>query len=246
MLVSRRNAPWASGVNDYLYAWGHGDDPDSFYALLKVPSPFLQKSRPIRPLHDSSPIRLIYDIGGARLGQHASAIWRVGDAYFKVKYTQWTLPKPMPREHTVLAALRNHPEVPLSFSYPKALYNAEYNDRYYLITTAVPGSTVRNAWPAIDKTAKQRCAQNVASICRELASWRSDRMGFVDGTPNEKLATWLNFGKADFADNAPEKLVDRGDNLGMDFSYFVFFHGDMGPTNVLVDRNNNDSIGLVD
>ncbi|KAH9898725.1 hypothetical protein F4778DRAFT_742755 [Xylariomycetidae sp. FL2044] len=179
LLVSRRNAPRAAfGVNDYLCAWGHGDDdPDSFYALFK--------------------------------------------------------------NTIVLAALRNHhPEEvpPLSFSYPKALYNAEYNDRYYFITTAVPGSTVRDAWPAMDETARQRCAQNVARICRELASWRSDRMGFVDGTPNENLATWLNsFGKADyFADNALEKL----------FSYFVFFHGDMGPTNVLVDRNNNDSIGL--
>ncbi|KAI0540057.1 hypothetical protein GGR58DRAFT_499464 [Xylaria digitata] len=28
--------------------------------------------------------------------------------------------------------------------------------------------------------------------------------------------------------------------------YFVSFHGDLGPTNVLVNRTNNDSIGLVD
>lgn len=218
MLLSRCSTPWNLGTDDCLYTWRDNENPASFYALLKAPSPLPPKSRPIRPLHNSSPIQLIYDAGGARLGQHASAIWKVGGIYFKIKYTQWTLPTHMPREHIILDALhKRHLRAPLNFAYPKVLYHVECNNRYYLITTSVPGSTVRDAWPAMTEAAKQRCAENVASVCRELAYWRSDQMGFVDGIHDERLGTWL-FPRSD--NTPPEKLIAKCEDLGIDVSAF--------------------------
>lgn len=218
MLLSRRSAPWVVGEDGCLCTWGDRDDPLSFYALLEAPFPLPPTSRPIRPLHDSSSIRLIYDAGGGRLGQHASAIWKIGDIYFKIKYTQWTLPAHMPREHTILDALhRQHLRAPLSFAYPKVLYHVEYKGRYYLVTTSVPGSTVRDAWPAMDEVARQRCAEKVASICRELTSWRSDQIGFVNGTLDTGWATWLGPG-ASFVYTTPEELIAKCKDLGMEVS----------------------------
>lgn len=240
-LLSRRSTPWDPSDSSCLCTWYDRTHADTYFAIHNAPSPLPSTSRPIRPLHSSSPIRLVYDAGGGRLGQHGSAIWEVGGVFIKIKHTQWTLPPSRPREHIILDALhQRHMEAGLSFAYPKVLYHAEYSGRYYLITTRVPGTTVRHLWLSMDEAARQRCAENVARICRELASWRSQQMGLLNGAPEEKMVDWLDLRKGDAKHSTVEQAVETCKAFGMDVSvenenvFLPFTHAIANFSDVLV------------
>jgi hypothetical protein len=216
ILLSRQRSP-PSGS-----AWSGGKG--SFYVISEALYPLPQS----RPLSATTHIKKVYDAGGV------SAVWSIGDAFFKVKI----LDPDATREHVMLDYL--HKKRPLSFATPSVHYHAEYDGRYYIVLSGLTGQTIEEAWPNIDEAVKQHYVSRVANICKELALWQADSISGVDGQHLSDLyLTQLGLPK----DCSPRNLLNNCKVLGMDCSAFIFYHCDLGPSNIIV---NQGSVGIID
>jgi aminoglycoside phosphotransferase len=227
ILLSRTDSPCAD------YTWrddGHG----SFYIIADAPSPLPPSRRPLSATTKPA-FNMVYDAG------EKSAVWSIGDAFCKVKI----LDPDTTREHVTLNYL--HHKRPLSFAIPKVHYHAEYDGRYYIILSKLPGLTLSEAWLDMAETMKQQYVSRVTNVCKELAQWQADDsiISGVDGqylsdrylTPRAGLPT-----KKDFS---PGTLLNNCKDVGMDCSTLVFYHCDLGPGNIIVDPTKG-SIGIID
>ncbi|KAI1411061.1 kinase-like protein [Hypoxylon sp. FL1857] len=189
-------------------SWSDGNN--AFYVLSEVRGPLPASI----PLSKTSDIQKVYDAGGA------SAVWRVGEAFIKVKKIR--LPNAT-REHVALGHL--HTKRPLNFDIPDVHYHAEFDGRYYIVLSRLPGPTLGEVWPRLDEAAKQDT---------------SDAISGVDG----HQVSDLFLTKPDAEENCdPQILLNNCKEVGMDCSSFVFYHCDLGPGNIIV---NEISIGIID
>lgn len=148
------------------------------------------------------------------------------------------------REHVTLNYLHDTVNGPaLTFPIPQVLYHRESGNRYYLITSRLPGETLEQAWPSMDEAAKETCVKRAAEIFKELASRENNKIGSVDG--RDLADNWMRPPDAS-AGYAHEVLLRYCEDITMDCSAFVLHHCDMGPTNVIVDRANGCAVGLAD
>jgi len=126
----------------------------------------------------------------------------------------------------------------------KVLYNGEWEGRYYLIVTGMPGQTLNRVWPQIDEMKKTWCISQISLFCSTLSARKFTYIGGVDGgyLPEHFLAD-----RGDASDDgfSPDKLLQNCKNLGMDCSSSVLYHTDLGPGNILVDLP-NASISVID
>jgi thiamine kinase-like enzyme len=79
----------------------------------------------------------------------------------------------------------------------------------------------------------------VVNICKEMAQWKGEHMKGVDGQniPEDYLT-----GNGDFGD-----LERTCRALGMGCTQFVFYHADLGPTNIIVeDQPSSGRVALID
>lgn len=203
------------------------DGRGSFYSISEAPE-VLPASRPL-PNTSLGHIRLVHEAGDT------SAVWEIGNAFLKVKLCDTPSAT---REHVTLAALRA--KCP-SFAIPEALYHTEWDGRYYLILSKLPGQTLTKAWPKMDEAKRVGCVERVVGICNELAEEQADYIGGVDRKqlPDSLL---IKLGKK--KDFSHENLLKNCVELGLDCSTFVFFHCDLGPGNIIIDQD--DSIGVID
>ncbi|KAK4119035.1 hypothetical protein N657DRAFT_659238 [Parathielavia appendiculata] len=118
------------------------------------------------------------------------------------------------REHVTLAFLKGKEQ--LGFAIPNVLYHGEWDGRYYLILSRVPGRTVTEAWPAMNEGTQQYYVQRVAELYL--------RKG---GSPHQG------------------ELRRNCAQMGMDVSSLVLYHCDLGPGNILVDTESR-GIGIID
>lgn len=221
LLLSRQS----SSSSDQL-SWSDGKG--GVFVLSDAPDS-LPDSKPI--LRDSADLPLVHAAGDQ------SAVWRAGEAFIKVRDIRWPNAT---REHVTLEFLKM--KRPLDFHFPEVLYNGEFDGRYYLILTRVPGRTVSEAWPGMDETTRQYHVYRVAEICRKLAEWTGDAICGVDG--QQLLEVYLSKGES--TDRlAPRQLLQNCLQMSMDISSFVFYHCDLGPDNILVDPAKG-SIGIID
>lgn len=49
----------------------------------------------------------------------------------------------------------------------------------------MPGRTLGEAWPSLEKEWKHRYVNAIVKVCETLASWKSDTLRGVDGTAPE-------------------------------------------------------------
>lgn len=203
-------------------AWADGNG--GRYRLSQAPSPL----PPSQPLSDTSEIKLVHDAGDA------SAAFRVGEAFCKVRALDML---GVTREHTTYAWLHQRS---WSFSIPKVIHHAEHQGRYYIFLTRVPGMTIDSLWHALDEPTKQCYAKRMVEVCRELISAASGTAisGVDGGVLSER---YLGVDK----DCSPKTLRDSCLQIGMDCSKLVFYHCDMGATNVLFDPVDH-SVGVID
>jgi aminoglycoside phosphotransferase len=202
---------------------GHG-----YFYVLAEPDGALPLSR---PLPEMSEIQKVYDAGAA------SAVWHVGEAFIKVKKV--TLPDAT-REHVTLDYLYNRK--PLGFDIPEVHYHAEFDGRYYIILSSIPGQTLAEAWPYMDEQAKQRSVTFISAVCVQLAAWKGENINGVDGHHlSDPFFTRLGAEK----NCDPQNLLKNCQKLGMDCSSFVFYHCDLGPGNIIVNPAEG-SFGIID
>ncbi|KJZ79247.1 hypothetical protein HIM_01398 [Hirsutella minnesotensis 3608] len=220
LLLSRQCLPSSNQPS-----WSDGNG--LFYVLSEATGPEPE----CRPLSEASELQKVYDAGGA------SAVWRVGEAFIKVKEVM--IPNAT-REHVTLDYL--HGKGPLGFDIPIVHYHAEFNGRYYIVLGRLPGQTVSEAWPDMDEPTKQYYVRRTANICEQLAAWKGDSISGVDG---HQLSD-LFFTKLEQENNCdPQNILSNCQELGMDCSSFVFYHCDLGPGNIIVNPTEG-SIGILD
>jgi serine/threonine protein kinase len=209
------------------------DGADAFYTISELDSE--QQLPQTRPLSHTSPIKLAHDAGDA------NAAWRIGDAFLKVQKLSYPN---RTREHMTLNYLHDPSNAfALTSSIPRVLYHNEFNGRYYLITTRIPGETLEKAWPAMDEAAKQACVDQVVATCKELARTENDTICGIDG--GELLETWI-YPFSPSKHYSHEALLTHCREIGMEEETFVLSHCDMGPTNVLVDLSDGCKVGIID
>ncbi|OAQ73792.1 protein kinase-like protein [Pochonia chlamydosporia 170] len=105
----------------------------------------------------------------------------------------------------------------------------------------VPGETIDSVWATLDESMRQHYAERIASICKELSV--PSEKGSICGVDGNELSEQYLCERE--VDCRPENLWKSCVELGMDCSNLVFYHCDLGPSNVLVDQA-NDSIGIID
>ena len=204
------------------------DDGDGLFFVLSEPTGPTSESR---PLSKTSEIQKVYDAGGV------SAVWRVGEAFIKVKEVSQPAAT---REHVTLDYLRG--KAHLGFDIPTVHYHAEFDKRYYIVLSRLPGPTLAEAWPGMDENAKQGYVHRITAICKQLAAWEGDSISGVDGGQVPDLfITKLGAEKNCDAQNLRNNCME----MGMDCSSFVFYHCDLGPGNIIVDPT-TCSIGILD
>lgn len=101
------------------------------------------------------PFPLIYDAGcGLRL-DFGHAVWKIGNAFLKVLATGSL--SDTTREHITLQALcqRN-----VAFSMPDVLFHGEWEGRYHIVTSEVPGLPLQRAWWSMSEEEKEACICN--------------------------------------------------------------------------------------
>ena len=112
-------------------SWGDGNG--LYYVVSEPPSPL----PPCRQLPAESHIKKLYDAGGV------SAVWRIGDAICKARKH----PDPnMTWEHVTLDHLHNKcPLGKLSFAVPNVIHHVRSKDRYFIIQSRMPSTTLSEA-----------------------------------------------------------------------------------------------------
>lgn len=150
-------------------SWGDGNR--LYYVVSTPPSPL----PPSGPLPAESQIKKLYDAGGV------SAVWRMGDAICKARKHP---DQNMTWEHVTLEHLHNKcPLGKLSFAVSTVSHHArgQDEDRYFIIQSRMPGTTLSEAWPSMDESTREYYVSRVAGVCKELAAWTGDGVHGVDG-----------------------------------------------------------------
>lgn len=180
---------------------------------------------------DSPYIKLIHEIGDT------SAVWAIGnDVICKIRF----IDAGVTAESVTLDYVRK--KKPSSFIVPGVLRQIFIEDRYFLLMKRLPGRTLDNAWPTLNERWKNHYINSIVDSCTEMATWKGLEIGGVDGRllPEYFLAS---------SDGNFSLVRQRCEALGMDCSSNpVFYHADLGPTNIIVEEDGPTSgrVGIID
>lgn len=205
------------------------DGDNSSYKVTEAPTPLPSATTP----PDSPYIKKVYEAGCAHV------IWRLGNkAFCKVRYIdEGVTPEPV----TMDFVRDKRP----SFEVPKILHYATDTDRYYLFYQRLPGRTLDAAWSSLDNYWRRHYINAVANIVKEMAEWKGQAFGGVDGG-NVAESYLLDRGEPE--DFSSANLLDTCKLLGMDCADLVFFHALLDPGSVIVESKPDSGkvVGIVD
>ncbi|KAJ5623595.1 hypothetical protein N7490_012200 [Penicillium lividum] len=206
------------------------DSNEGHFALSTAPKP-LPDSKPLT--EDSSSIWRVHAV------DNQAAVWRAGEAFIKAHHMEYP---DVTREHVTLQFIKE--QQPQGFEFPSVFHHFEIDSRYFLIISRVPGQLLHEAWPSMDQNRRQYYIDKVADVCEYLAAWKGYTISGVDG--QQLLERYLLKGNSKMADAlAPQQLLKNCTEMSMDVSKLVFYHCDLGPTNLLVDVSTG-SLGIID
>lgn len=243
ILSRRSDHPWPSHTPCLISTWTASDR--AHYALLHAPVP-PPPSRPWKPEDDPVLVHLAAGGGTSAKAEGdddlpeltTKCVYFIGDVFIKMHHT---IHCDSADEHVTLKQLPKLLPNP-TFTLPTVLYHARYDNRYFLVTSMVPGQTAERLWWGFDDTVKDRYAALIAQACVEVATLNSSKLGIgIYGTaaPNGR------FGDSLRRKDMPN-IVANCKALNLDFeSPSCFFHGDLGPTNFLIDTQ-KETIGIID
>lgn len=201
--------------------WNDNGDGSS-YIVTPVSAPTPPTSPP-----DSPYVALVHQI------PDRSFVWAVGsDAFCKIKRKE----RGVTSERATLEYVRHQRP---NFNVPEVLYHAEEDEWSYLFLRRMAGRTLNSAWPTLTEDWRSNYARTIVAICQEMAQWEGDRMSGVDG---QNIAEYYLTKDDDFS-NLERTCI----TLGMDCTRFVFYHADLGPTNIIVeDQPSAGTVAVID
>ncbi|CRL27480.1 Protein kinase-like domain [Penicillium camemberti] len=228
LLLTRSSSPPPDKIPIDQACWS--DSNGGHFALSTAPEP-LPDSKPLT--ENSSSISRIHAV------DNQAAVWRAGEAFIKAHHMDYP---DVTREHVTLQFLKG--QQPQGFEFPNVLHHFETGSRYFLVISRVPGQLLDKAWPDMDEYLRQYYIGKVADVCNDLAVWKGDTISGVDG--HQLLERYLVRGNNKMADAlSPSQLLKNCTEMSMDVSTLVFYHCDLGPTNLLVDASTG-SLGIID
>lgn len=243
-LLSRHyGQPWPANTPDLISTWTASDR--AHYALLHAPA-LPPSSRPWMPEDDPKLVHVA--AGGDTSVQPGTdsdlaelttkCVYSIGDVFIKMHHTLHC--NSTDEDITIMELHKLLPD--RTFALPAVLYHARYDNRYFLVTSKVPGQTAAQLWWGLDDTIKNRFASLIAKACVEVATLTSTRLGSgIDGI----IAQNSRFTESLRRKNLPD-ILGNCEMVNLDTKPpFCFFHGDLGPTNVLIDTH-NETIGIID
>lgn len=183
---------------------------------------------------ETQPFPLVYDVGDAH------AVWKIGKSYLRVM----KLISPyIARQHDILNAMHRIVSS-LDVRLPKVLYHGEWDGRYYLITSEVPGQTLEEAWPRMEESMKARCVERISQFCIALSKNEGSQIEALSG--GHLAEYYLALSTQDPDDCfSPQKLLRICEDAGMDCSTLHLYHCDLGPGNIIVDLEEG-ALGVID
>ena len=207
-------------------AWSLMEAPESKLSIVSDPS------------RTSPYIKLIHEAGDM------SAVWAIGnDVICKVRFTYPNVT----HESTILDFVSE--KKPSTFKVPEVLRQIFTDDRNFLLIKRLPGQTLDSVWPSLDERWKNYYVSSIVDACIEMVAWKGSEVGGVDG---RLLPEYYLAGRDCNFSTVPQRCKA----LGMDCSNPVFYHADLGPTNIIVgdgptnmnvkDRPTSNKIGIID
>lgn len=227
-LLLKRSSPLPGKKSPKQTYWS--DSHGGHYTLSTAP----------KPLPDSMPLTEDSCISRVHAVDNQAAVWRVGEAFIKAHHIEYP---GVTREHVTLQFVKD--QRPQGFEFPIVLDHFETDSRYFLVVSRVPGQLLDEAWPTMSERLRQYYIDKVADVCNCLAAWNgSDIVSGVDG--HQLLERYLIKGNSKMADTlSPQQLRKNCTQMSMNVSRLVFYHCDLGPTNLLVDVATG-SLGIID
>lgn len=243
VLTRRYRESWPPDTPGLISTWIATDG--GYHAILDAPVP-PPSSRPWKP---EDPPRLVHLACGGPISHSAvpdghvanvtaKCVYYIGDVFIKMHHT---IHCDSTDEHITINTVQK--ELPnRTFELPNILYHANYDNRYFLITSGIAGQTAETVWWELDDAMKDYYAELVAQSCCEVATLTSSELGTgIDGSVAERSRfrnCWTRKGLPDMMANCSR--------LGIDVEPpFCLYHGDQGPTNVIIDHESR-KIGIID
>lgn len=211
-------------------AWFLRENPNDSLPVASVPSSSSFSSSSNTRV-DSAYIKLIHEAGDF------SAVWAIGnDVICKTRFREANVTA----ESVTLEYVSKNRKPSSSFDVPEVLRQVFVDDRYFLLVRRLPGRTLDTAWPSLDERWKSHYVSSIVNACIEMATWRGLEVGGIDGQliPEYFLAS----------PNGDFSLVrGRCEALSTDYLNPVFYHADLGPTNIIVeDEPISGKVGIID
>lgn len=198
------------------------------------------------PLDPQGPIQLVRCIQG-------KATWKIGEwAYFKTN--DWI--ENMGMEYATIEFVQKHaPKVPV----PTVLehYVDTTVNRSFLLTSSIPGEDLNEAWKTLNSDQKNKILEQVANHIDTLSKLTSERLESADKKwlmePFLALRPLIGdeISKEDklFSNLLnPDESKEYEKIWGAEQNEFVFYHADLGPTNIkiIVNEKGTHLTGLLD
>ncbi|KAI4157140.1 MAG: hypothetical protein LQ342_008510 [Letrouitia transgressa] len=183
---------------------------------------------------------------------NVTAIWRISpNVLCKVK--SW-MPGVTPEADTIMWVAKNCPTIPV----PKVIHSWIDQDwqRSFCLMEAVPGVTLDQAWNGLSMEERTAIANEVVTYIVDAAQHTSPRISSANGTGITYHGWILGTSRPEIkgADDwqpdlhppmTPEELDERlvligGQKSPEKVDHFIFFHGDLAPVNIFLDKNEKD------
>ncbi|OQE18020.1 hypothetical protein PENFLA_c022G08724 [Penicillium flavigenum] len=217
LLLNRFSSPPPDNIPTEQACWS--DSNGGHFVLSTAPDP-LPDSKLLT--EDSSSITRVHAV------DNQAAVWRAGEAFIKAHHMDYP---DLTREHVTLQFVRD--QQPHGFEFPNVLYHLETDSRYFLVVSRVPGQLLHEAWPNMDETLPQYYVGKKGDIISGVDGHQLFERYFIKG--NSKMADALT----------PQQPLKNCTEMSMDVSTLVFYHCDLGPTNLLVDVSTG-SLSIID
>jgi hypothetical protein len=213
--------------------------PDSacggYFTLSESPVASAEEARSVRNKSACMWLESFYQ-DDRDLLERSGCAWVIGDATLHAQ-TRFDGQNTAHVDETLATLLDRKP----SFEVPRVIWSKTFANIRLTLCTNLAGQRLTDVWPAMEESAKQRIAAQVAAAHDELTSWEQDSWGGLNGKENMRPMVPMPRGVRCYFHEFSSKFPE----FGYDCSKYVFSHNSLMPDNVIVDAQ-GQLVGIKD